>query len=72
MQRALGGLPAELRETLVLVVVGELTHREAADLQGIPLGTVLSRVSRARVRLREFLLASASPRLGDVSTVGKD
>jgi RNA polymerase sigma-70 factor (ECF subfamily) len=53
-------------------VVGELTHREAADLQGIPLGTVLSRVSRARVRLREFLLASASPRLGDVSTVGKD
>jgi RNA polymerase sigma-70 factor (ECF subfamily) len=72
MQRALAALPVELRETLVLVVVGELTHREAADLQGIPLGTVLSRVSRARVRLREFLLVSASPRLGDVSTVGKD
>ena len=56
MQQALARLPEELRETLLLVVVGELTHQEAADLQGIPLGTVLSRVSRARGRLREFLL----------------
>jgi RNA polymerase sigma-70 factor (ECF subfamily) len=56
MQRALGRLPGELRETLLLVVVGELTHQEAADLLGIPLGTVLSRVSRGRSRLREFLL----------------
>ena len=58
MQRALGRLPEELRETLLLVVVGGLTHQEAADLQGVPLGTVLSRVSRARSRLREFLLES--------------
>ncbi len=58
MQRALGRLPEELRETLLLVVVGGLTHQEAADMQGIPLGTVLSRVSRARSRLREFLLES--------------
>ncbi|MCS5617909.1 MAG: sigma-70 family RNA polymerase sigma factor, partial [Pirellulales bacterium] len=56
MQAALGRLPAELRETLLLVVVGELTHQEAADLQGVPLGTVLSRVSRARSRLRQFLI----------------
>ena len=56
MQRALDRLPEELRETLLLVVVGGLTHQEAADLQGIPLGTVLSRVSRARGRLREYLL----------------
>ena len=58
MQRALGRLHEELRETLLLVVVGGLTHQEAADLQGVPLGTVLSRVSRARSRLREFLLES--------------
>lgn len=58
MQDALGTLPAELRETLLLVVVGELTHQETADLLGIPLGTVLSRVSRARSRLREQLLAA--------------
>lgn len=57
MQRSLGLPPVELRETLLLVVVGELTHQEAADLQGIPLGTVLSRVSRARSRLRQSLLA---------------
>jgi len=59
MQAALGSLPTELRETLLLVVVGELTHQEAADLQGIPLGTVLSRVSRARSRLRAHLLEGA-------------
>ncbi len=57
MQNALGTLPSELRETLLLVVVGELTHQETADLLGIPLGTVLSRVSRARSRLREQMLA---------------
>jgi RNA polymerase sigma-70 factor (ECF subfamily) len=56
MQHALGQLPAELRETLLLVVVGELTHQEVADMLDVPLGTVLSRVSRARKRLREVLL----------------
>lgn len=60
MQRGLQQLPHELKETLLLVVVGELTHQEAADLLGIPLGTVLSRVSRARKRLREFLMAESS------------
>jgi RNA polymerase sigma-70 factor (ECF subfamily) len=57
MQRALDRLPAELRETLLLVVVGELTHQEAANVLNVPLGTVLSRVSRARQRLRENWLA---------------
>jgi RNA polymerase sigma-70 factor (ECF subfamily) len=57
VQEALGRLPEEWRETLLLVVVGELTHQETADLLGVPLGTVLSRVSRARSRLREDLLA---------------
>lgn len=66
MQRALGLLPVELRETLLLVVVGGLTHQEAADLQGVPLGTVLSRVSRARVRLRDALLEPpAAPSAAD-------
>ena len=60
MQRALGRLPDELRETLLLVVVAELTHQEAADVLSVPLGTVLSRVSRARKRLREYLSAKQS------------
>ena len=57
MQQALARLPVELRETLLLVVVGELTHQEAADLLNVPLGTVLSRVSRARQQLRQHWLA---------------
>jgi RNA polymerase sigma-70 factor (ECF subfamily) len=57
MQHALNTLPDDLRETLLLVVVAELTHRETAELLEIPLGTVLSRVSRARIRLREALMA---------------
>ena len=60
VQRALQQLPEELRETLLLVVVAELTHQEAADLLEVPLGTVLSRVSRARKRLREQLIAASS------------
>ena len=56
MQQALSRLPQDLRETLLLVVVAELTHQEAADLLDVPLGTVLSRVSRARKRLRDYLI----------------
>lgn len=58
VQHALDQLPKELRETLLLVVVGELTHQQVADMLRVPLGTVLSRVSRARVRLRQLLLAA--------------
>jgi RNA polymerase sigma-70 factor (ECF subfamily) len=60
VQAALDRLPDEFRETLLLVVVGELTHQEVADLLDVPLGTVLSRVSRARTRLRDYLGAHAA------------
>ena len=60
MQGALDALAPELKETLLLVVVGELTHQEAAEVLNVPLGTVLSRVSRARSKLRDLLLAKAS------------
>lgn len=64
MQHSLERLPMELRESLLLVVVGELTHQEAADVLGVPLGTVLSRVSRARERLREYWLVLAKSTAG--------
>jgi RNA polymerase sigma-70 factor (ECF subfamily) len=64
MQHGLSRLPTELRESLLLVVVGELTHQEVADMLGVPLGTVLSRVSRARQRLREYLLVTAKSMAG--------
>ncbi|QGJ69803.1 RNA polymerase sigma factor SigE [Planctomycetales bacterium 10988] len=55
MQTALSQLVPEIRETLLLVVVGELTHQEAAQVLQVPIGTVLSRVSRGRKKLREYL-----------------
>jgi RNA polymerase sigma-70 factor (ECF subfamily) len=64
MQHALNRLPLELRESLLLVVVAELTHQEVADMLGVPLGTVLSRVSRARERLREYWLVAAKSMAG--------
>ena len=59
IQAALDELPDKLRHALLLVVVGDLTHQEVADMLEIPLGTVLSRVSRARQRLRKSLLVAA-------------
>jgi RNA polymerase sigma-70 factor (ECF subfamily) len=59
MQLALESLTFELRESLLLVVVADLTHQETANLLGVPIGTVLSRVSRARERLRTALLAQS-------------
>jgi len=56
LQEGLDKLPKPLRETLLLVVVGELTHQEVADMLQIPIGTVLSRVSRARKRLRQHMI----------------
>jgi RNA polymerase sigma-70 factor (ECF subfamily) len=59
IQTALDKLPDVLREAVLLVVVAELTHQEVADMLEVPLGTILSRVSRARQRLREYIMAAA-------------
>jgi RNA polymerase sigma-70 factor (ECF subfamily) len=53
--KSLAALPAESREVLVLRELEELTYREIANIVGIPLGTVMSRLSRARERLQETL-----------------
>lgn len=47
-------LPEEQREALHLVAVEDLSYQQAADTLGIPLGTLMSRVSRARASLRSF------------------
>jgi RNA polymerase sigma-70 factor (ECF subfamily) len=60
LQRALLGLPAEQRAVFALRTFEELSYREIADALGISIGTVMSRLSRARERLRESL----SPYLG--------
>ena len=53
VQRAIFDLPSELREVLMLVCVEELSYRDAADTLGIPIGTVMSRLARARLKLAE-------------------
>ncbi|GAB4177637.1 MAG: RNA polymerase sigma factor [Rhodocyclaceae bacterium] len=61
--RALQGLAAEQREVLLLVALEELSYAEAARVLGVPQGTVMSRLSRARTRLRALLGAGAGARL---------
>jgi RNA polymerase sigma-70 factor (ECF subfamily) len=55
LERALGALPAEQRAVFALRTFEELSYREIADALGISIGTVMSRLSRARERLREAL-----------------
>lgn len=52
LQAALMRLPVEQRSVLLLVTLDERSYEEAADILDIPLGTVMSRLSRARERLR--------------------
>ena len=52
---ALAALPVDLRAIVLLVDAAGLDYREAADVLGIPAGTVASRLNRARTALREAL-----------------
>ena len=53
LDRLLQRLPPEHREVLLLVGVEELSYQEVAIAIGVPIGTVMSRLSRARARLRD-------------------
>jgi RNA polymerase sigma-70 factor (ECF subfamily) len=55
---ALARLPKEHRDTLLLIAWGDLSYEQAATALGIPVGTVRSRVSRARSKLRRSLGAT--------------
>lgn len=55
LNQALEELPAEFREVLVLIELEGLSYKEIADVLSIPIGTVMSRLARARRRLRESL-----------------
>src|SRR6185436_18802637 len=61
LDRALGELPPEQRAVFCLRVFDELSYREIADTLGIEMGTVMSRLSRAREKLREVLSPYLAP-----------
>lgn len=58
VEDALARLPDDFRRTIELVDIQGLTYAEAAEVLGIPLGTVMSRVHRARHRIRDRLAAA--------------
>ena len=67
LQQALAGLPPDQRAVLVLRVVEDLSYREIADALQLEMGTVMSRLSRAREKLRRALepyLGAAARRAG--------
>ena len=55
LDRCLQRLPAEQRAVLLLVTLEDMAYADVAKLLGIPIGTVMSRLSRARERLRTLM-----------------
>jgi len=60
IKEAMDALPAEFREILVLRHQEGLSYKEIADIAQIPPGTVMSRLARARAKLKEYLAARMS------------
>ena len=53
--RAMQKLPEDQREALLLVVLGGVSYKQAAVALNVPLGTLMSRLGRARAKLRELM-----------------
>jgi RNA polymerase sigma-70 factor (ECF subfamily) len=56
LDRSISRLPSEQRAVLLLVTLEEMSYDEVARTLGIPIGTVMSRLSRAREKLRAMML----------------
>ena len=63
LDRAIARLPADQRAVLLLVTLEEMSYEEVARTLGIPIGTVMSRLSRAREKLRSMMLGQSSAKL---------
>jgi RNA polymerase sigma-70 factor (ECF subfamily) len=57
LRRLLAQLPSAFHETIVLREIHELSYSEIAEVAGVPVGTVMSRLARARGMLREAWIA---------------
>ena len=60
LDRSIALLPAEQRAVLLLVSLEEMSYEEVARTLGIPMGTVMSRLSRAREKLRAMMHGQAA------------
>lgn len=60
-------LPEDYREVLILREMEDMSYRDIASVTGIPIGTVMSRLSRARSELRQKWLGSVGRKCRDVS-----
>ena len=67
VQDALGDLPLPYREALLLCEVEELTYKEIAAVLGVPIGTVMSRIARARQALTATRRGAGLRRRGSVA-----
>jgi len=63
LDRAIARLPDEQRTVLLLVTLEEMSYDQVARALGIPIGTVMSRLSRAREKLRSMMLGQAAAKL---------
>ncbi len=61
IERALALLVEEQRTALLLVVLEGLSYREIAEVQGVPIGTVMSRLARARAQIKNYLDGGRPP-----------
>ena len=66
MARAIDTLPLEQKEALLLIALEGLAYQEAADILKIPVGTLMSRLGRARAALRVLTGTPAEPHLRTV------
>jgi RNA polymerase sigma-70 factor (ECF subfamily) len=70
LRSALTQISADDRDTFLLVVLAELSYADVSEVMDIPVGTVRSRVSRARGRLRELLTSDESISPGEQFELG--
>ncbi len=70
LQRCLLQLPEEQRTVLLLVSMEDMSYEEVARITGSPIGTVMSRLSRARTRLQQLLDAPAVAPHAEVTQSG--
>ena len=60
LKAALDDLPAEFREAIVLREMEGMSYKEIADIASVPIGTVMSRLARARKRMQIYLTNAAA------------